>query len=1064
MGVDTDSPSRGGERDERDEMHTTTDKLEKWSDSEASLSATGKDGKPSTKVTTSPSIARSSRLRPWRTRFVDQFLALCAKQTLVYARNWLSTLLRIFSPLVFMFLLWLLDIAFRTDNQNLPAYLVGIDLDGGGRALARFGACSLTLAVSLAPRSFFVRQDNPSPAVDPVGGIPACEDDLFINSPCYDFLYSPNTSVVARELVDNIRRNNPGREIGADSVIGFESIEAANDYLKDNIERVPGGVHFLLDDAAAPGAAGSPVDFVLVANTTVKSFRDQYQDPTFFFTAPMQVAVEREIASYQWRQSGRAGEVSWNVSYSMFAHPTTQSVNIVGQAIGPFIFAANMFNFVLLMSSIVSEKENGLRQALKTSGMLDSAFWCSWIFIELIISVIFSLLLVGFGAMFGFAFFLKNSFSVVFVLFLMFQWAMIGLAFFLAPFIGTSGGAINAGFVVFMVGWIFQAIIAFGYPYTPEFIGSLPIMTAIFTLIPPDPLAKGSIDLGRAAEEGDGITWARRNEYCQNLDSKEEENALYASNPGVYWDFDCVFPLGTIMGVLALEFVVYTLLGIYLDNVVPNENGVRKPLWYPFSPSYWGIGRSKSLRKGLRKPVPCPEADAVATDEDVVAEETMVIRRTERGGADEGNGGTLDAAIKVVGLQMMFPRSLLTAMAAKLSLRRKKKKKQKKGVADFWAIKGSWFTIKENNIFCLLGPNGAGKTTTINCLTGVLPPTGGDALVYGESIVATGGMDRIRASMGVCPQFDILWKELTGMEHMKIYARIKGLSRQEVLEQATQLIDSVKLTEAANIRSGSYSGGMRRRLSVAIALLGDPLVVYLDEPTTGMDPISRRHVWDTIEAAKKDRVVVLTTHSMEEADILGDSIAIMARGKVRAFGSSIRLKNRFGSGYELSLSVKDKDDASAMADLDAFMRETFGVDAPVDVRGSYVTYILPKSMDGSNESAHDADLPEALRQLQTNQKRLGVLDVQIQMTSLEEVFLNIAKQAEIDAGNGETTEVVLEDGSKLDVTLGHDTAVHSKSGKRYGVKWLQDEDGALQVASWTELDDSDSDAGGPKKL
>mgnify|MGYP006950279361 FL=1 len=84
------------------------------------------------------------------------------------------------------------------------------------------------------------------------------------------------------------------------------------------------------------------------------------------------------------------------------------------------------------------------------------------------------------------------------------------------------------------------------------------------------------------------------------------------------------------------------------------------------------------------------------------------------------------------------------------------------------------------------------------------------------------------------------------------------------------------------------------------------------------------------------------------------------------------------------------------------------------------------------------------------------------MTSLEEVFLNIAKQAEIDAGNGETTEVVLEDGSKLDVTLGHDTAVHSKSGKKYGVKWLQDEDEALQVASWTELDDSDSDAGGPK--
>ncbi len=944
----------------------------------------------------------ASRLRPWRKRFADQFVALCAKQALVYWRNWLSTLLRVLSPLVFMFLLWMLDIAFRTDNQNLSAYL-----------------------------------DNPSPAVDLPGPIPACGEDVFINDPCYDFLFSPNTSEVAREIVENIRLKNPGRAIPEGSVIGFESMEAANAYLASNPERVPGGVHFLLDDAAASDS----IDFVLVSNTTVKVFKDQFQDPTFYFTVPMQVAAEREIASYQWRRSGREGEMEWNVSYSMFAHPTTQSVNIVGQAIGPFIFAANMFNFVLLMSSIVAEKENGLRQALKTSGMLDSAFWCSWIFIELIISVIFSLLLVGFGAMFGFAFFLKNSFSVVFVLFLLFQWAMMGLAFFLAPFIGTSGGAINAGFVVFIVGWIFQAIIAFDYPYSPEYIGSLPIVTAIFTLVPPDPLAKGSIDLGMAAEEGRGITWSRRNEYCQNLDDKATERDLYASDPEAYWDFDCVFPLGTIMGVLALEFVVYTLLGIYLDNVVPNENGVKKPLWYLFSPSYWGFGRARSLNQGLQKAVPCPEGDATATDEDVLAEEARVI------------SGEADAAIVVVGLQKMFPRSFVTAMAAKIpSFRKKKRKKPKKGVADFWAIKGSWFSIKENNIFCLLGPNGAGKTTTINCLTGVLPPTGGDALIHGESIVATGGMDRIRASMGVCPQFDVLWKELTGTEHMKIYARVKGLSRQEVIKQTEDLIESVKLTPAANIRSGAYSGGMRRRLSVAISLLGDPLVVFLDEPTTGMDPISRRHVWDTIEAAKKDRVVVLTTHSMEEADILGDSIAIMARGKVRAFGSSIRLKNRFGSGYQLSLSVEGKEDSDALERLDAFMKETFGVGSPIDTRGSYVTYVLPpevKAKDG-------LDLPESLRQLEDNKKRLGILDVQIQMTSLEEVFLNIAKQAEIDAGNGEMEEVVLEDGSTLEVALGHDTAVHKKTSKRYSVKWTQGEDGALHVASWTELSDDDS--------
>jgi ABC-type multidrug transport system ATPase subunit len=124
-----------------------------------------------------------------------------------------------------------------------------------------------------------------------------------------------------------------------------------------------------------------------------------------------------------------------------------------------------------------------------------------------------------------------------------------------------------------------------------------------------------------------------------------------------------------------------------------------------------------------------------------------------------------------------------------------------------------------------------------------------------------------------------------------------------VRRQAGELLDAVKLSAAARQRTSAYSGGMRRRLSVAIALLGDPLVVYLDEPTTGMDPISRRHVWDIIEASKEGRAIVLTTHSMEEADILGDRVAIMARGRVRAIGSTLRLKQRFGSGYQLSVSV-----------------------------------------------------------------------------------------------------------------------------------------------------------------
>lgn len=959
------------------------------------------------------SLTPGERLRPYWSRFGEQFIALCGKQALVYGRNLQATLLRVFSPLVFMFLLWLLDIAFRTDNQNISAFT-----------------------------------ENTNPTVYPAGGVPSCADDMFINSPCWDFLYSPNTSAVAREIVDNMRKNNPSRPISEDSVIGFRSIDEANEFLRTNIEKVPGGVHFLFDEETANPAA-APIDFVIVSNVTVKLFRDQFQDPTFFFTVPMQVLTEKEIAAFQWRNAGKEGSVDWNVSYSMFAHPTTQAVNIVGQAIGPFIFAANMFNFVLLMSSVVSEKEKGLRQALRTSGMLDSAFWCSWIFIELIISVIFSLLLVGFGAMFQFDFFLKNSFSILLLLFLLFQWAMMGLAFFLAPFIGTTNGAINTGFVVFLVGWIFQAAIAFDFPYTPDFVWSIPIVTVIFTLIPSNPLAKGSIDLGRAAEEGYGISWSRRTEYCQDVDNSLQQTALYNSDPDAYWDFSCVFPLGTIFGVLALEFIVYTLIGIYLDNVLPNENGVRKPLLYLFYPSYWGFGRSKSLHKGLKKPRPCP-VDTGADDEDVAAEEDMMkdILDEKETSQEPRLIKSSNLAIEVFGLQKMFPKSFFASLGAKMPSCRRKKKPSKRA-NDFWAIKGSWFGVRENSIFCLLGPNGAGKTTTINCLTGVLPPSGGDALIHGESIVATGGIDRIRASMGVCPQFDVLWKELTGIEHLKIYGRMKGLRKKEVLRQADELLESVKLVEAANIKTGAYSGGMRRRLSVAISLLGDPLVVYLDEPTTGMDPISRRHVWDAIEAAKTNRVIVLTTHSMEEADILGDSIAIMARGKLRAIGSSIRLKQKFGSGYQISLSFeKSKFDI-----LEDFMAETFLVKVPEEIKGTYAVYTIPKSFE--------SQLPLALKSLEESKASLGVSDVQIQMTSLEEVFLNIAKKAEIEAslaeGGVSEEEIRLEDGSILKVPIGQDYAVHDETDVTYSIQWAQDEMGRLQVQSWEPVTEHEAE-------
>jgi ABC-type multidrug transport system ATPase subunit len=329
-------------------------------------------------------------------------------------------------------------------------------------------------------------------------------------------------------------------------------------------------------------------------------------------------------------------------------------------------------------------------------------------------------------------------------------------------------------------------------------------------------------------------------------------------------------------------------------------------------------------------------------------------------------------------------------------------------------------------------------------MEGIVPVNGGDALIYDESLTAPGGMDRIRSYMGVCPQFDVLWDELTGREHLEIYGQVKGLSAQQSRREARELLHSVKLEESASVTAGSYSGGMKRRLSVAIALLGNPKIVFLDEPTTGMDPINRRHVWDIIEAAKKGRAIILTTHSMEEADILGDRIAIMARGSIRCIGSSLRLKSKFGAGYCISVNISPMSASASSASLakgcaarvKEFFMSNIGLE-PSDETKAYVQFLVPKSKEG--------DLPGFLELLKESSQELGVTDLHVALTSLEEVFLSIARQAELEDNPDKVEHAELPDGSLLLVPLGVERVQHPATGVTYAVKWGQDESGNLQI-------------------
>uniref|UniRef100_A0A6V7QQH1 ABC transporter domain-containing protein n=1 Tax=Ananas comosus var. bracteatus TaxID=296719 RepID=A0A6V7QQH1_ANACO len=210
----------------------------------------------------------------------------------------------------------------------------------------------------------------------------------------------------------------------------------------------------------------------------------------------------------------------------------------------------------------------------------------------------------------------------------------------------------------------------------------------------------------------------------------------------------------------------------------------------------------------------------------------------------------------------------------------------KDGNPDKFAVRGLSLALSRGECFGMLGPNGAGKTSLINMLIGFIRPTSGTAYIEGMDIRVD--MNKIYTSIGVCPQHDLLWETLTGREHLLFYGRLKSLKGAALAEAVEESLKSVNLFYhgIADKQAGKYSGGMKRRLSVAISLIGDPQVVYMDEPSTGLDPASKKDLWKAVKQAKQDRAIILTTHSMEEAEELCDRVGIFVDGSLQCIGNT----------------------------------------------------------------------------------------------------------------------------------------------------------------------------------
>jgi ABC-2 type transport system ATP-binding protein len=302
------------------------------------------------------------------------------------------------------------------------------------------------------------------------------------------------------------------------------------------------------------------------------------------------------------------------------------------------------------------------------------------------------------------------------------------------------------------------------------------------------------------------------------------------------------------------------------------------------------------------------------------------------------------------------------------------------------AVDGIDLTVSTGEIYGFLGPNGAGKSTTVLMLTTLLPPTSGRASVGGYDIVHQGA--QVRATIGAALQEAALDAILTGREHLLLQATLQGLPSAQRHERTTALLERVGLTEAADRRVGGYSGGMKRRLDLALALVHSPRILFLDEPTTGLDPQSRAALWEEVARLARDEgmTVFLTTQYLEEADALADRIGIIDHGRIVAEGTPTTLKAEIGNPT-VEVTPADPATGDRLADL---LKDFAGLHR--NGRGS-VTVQLPGG---------ESQLAEVVRIL--DQADLRVQTLQLHQPSLDDVFLAKTGRKLEGSGDGELAE------------------------------------------------------------
>ena len=912
--------------------------------------------------------------------------ALMKKNILILKRNIISTLFEILFPIVLMILSYAIRKAFTletfefdTQEESIENYLKNksvvnfdslsmsaTDMDFSNPLIPSWQGLSIipALQICLGIHSKY----KPRPIIATIGIPPQIKNKIISDA----VPYAPYFQVFKFSLSMNNFKD-------------FKDINELNDYVKnpeygqDNYPEICFGMrleenehehHYnyslhYFDSVLAEGVK----DIDNVKNGLFDRFQSGPDLNSYkLYQSSGYTYIMKLINEYILRKE--TGDSSAKLDFAMVPMPyvnyrSDPFSKAIGYMIPFFIIIAYMCPLCLYVYRMVGEKENKSKEGMKIMGLNEGTYFLSYFIQYVVITFVDSIINTVILAFI----FTKIPFYYLFIILFLWTLDLFAMIFFFQSFIDKTRVALILSLLIYFASYFLSMACM------DE--GAAKYLKIIMSILPTVCIELGIVLLGKF------------------------ESHFKQFHPSDYTKTYTNYSIFIMNLMQFIDFFLFLFLGYYLQNVLPHDFGIKRPWYFLFTPDYWCKSKNKNNNNFPKNSI---ESNQVGVkvygkrqdNEDIFNSQQEKLKNSERNEKIDKNfeGEEIyqdktrpDDALRVMNIVKIFGDGKR-------------------------AVDNVNLNFYKDEIFALLGHNGAGKTTLISMLTGLYEANEGNAYYDGYDILDSNNMDKFRTILGICPQHDVLFDDLTIREHLEMFCIFKGYTSDDINNEINKTIHDFELDKIQNITAKNLSAGQRRKLSIAISLIGGSKVIFLDEPSSGMDITSRRNLWDILKRQSEQKIIILTTHYMEEASVLGKRIGIINAGKMKCIGTPLFLIERFGKF--MSLNITKELDADNEKIVDFIMQRAPNLE--YEILSEEIMFRIPKE-DFMNEDTTDEDnlilsdgesqngpsnpnnnknnsfnLAKFFDDLDKNLNSLKIKSYSTSMPTLEDVFLNVAAE------------------------------------------------------------------------